>query len=314
MTTSPNPWFLKRFSVGCSLISMSLTEWKDFIDKYHPYIYDVYFSPPIPDYRFSSRPAVFKEFLKEENRIQIFEALDYAKEKGIKLEYAINTVHITPELATYALDIIEDKIEIDSVVTLGHVADIVKERHPKIDLIYAYNNIVRSKRDIDEVPSSFDEVVVGNSGIRNFKLFSYIKEKGFRVRWMPNNGCSFNCAWCGTPGTCTETFDKNLEKHGGDYLFALQSISPWEMHDYFVEHPDIDIIKLSTRPSPSGYLHSLMESYLFNLDYKEMKSRGANPRYLWGRMGLFSKVQDEMDFEKVNEYKQKIWSSIYSKK
>lgn len=297
--------FRKKISIGVSLHSMTLEEWENILKRYNDVLYDVYFSPPIGD-KYHSRFQIANEFRRPEGGKNLLRALELTKEYGVNVELAINAVRMNEDDARRAIEWADKHVKYDSIVTYNHLADTVREYHDDKMLVYAYNNQVKTMKDIDAADPRFQQIVFGISTIRDLRLMQYANDKGFEVRYMPNNGCTFGCAGCGND-TCDSSFERSLQLHTVEDLYAMQSIFPWELHKYIVNNPNAQIIKLSTRPSDYRVLRWTLDSYIHNLN-KDVWTENPNfARYLWGRMGHFSRDVATFDYDRMTEYKQKLW-------
>lgn len=299
-----NPQLYKKFSIGLSL-ETTLEEYKQLLDVFGIYIYDIFFSLPLGNDHHSRRQTAY-EFSKEGAKDQFISILRLMKENGIKLEAALNTPMLNKNLVLEAFDYLQNYIDFDSIVTLKDYGQMAKERFPQKQLVYSYNNEIRTKEHVDSVPPVFNEVVIGNSCIRDLQLLSYIKLKGFKNKLLVNNGCSFNCYWCNKPGTCKPIFYRNLEQYSAEELYALQSIFPWELHKYILNKVEIDRIKISSRPSGYDFISNCLYGYISNNDHELSKRPGYYN--LWGRLGHFVSYYDSFDFDRINAIKEKIWS------
>jgi len=178
---------------------------------------------------------------------------------------------------------------------------------PDAELVYIYNNCIRRNSDVDNIPSDFNVVVLGNSSLRNFKRFEYVQNKGFRIRLLLNNGCSFNCRWCHNPQYCLSTFKKNLGSKNVNELYAIQSIMPDEFHNYFANNKFIDSFKISNRPSNYKHLDRMLGSYIHNISL-DLIGLDNSSYLLWCRLAHFSEHLDELSYYRILEEKEKLYT------
>ena len=303
---NPNKLLIKKFSIGTSL-QISLDEYKYIINNYGKYIHDIYFSPPLGD-KYHSRTTVMKELACIKAHDYLFEVLNLFKANGILIELALNTYNLADEDIINAIQYITSIIEIDSIVTLNEYGHIVKKIIPNKQIIYSYNNGVRTQSDIDNIDNIFNEIVLGNSAIRNFNLVSYAKTKKFITKLLINNGCSFNCLWCRNDNLCKSIFEKNLKYFTVEQLYAMQSIFPWELHKYYLNNNNIDRLKISNRPCSFDYLTKCLYSYINNYDQDLIKNN-VGYYHLWGRLGQIPHFYRSFDFKRINEFKKMLWEN-----
>lgn len=300
-------YFEKRFSVGVTL-GMTLAENKAIIDEFKDNIYDMYFSPPMGA-KYHTRKQVTSELELEGSEEYLWEFLNYIKQNDIKLELALNTFRLNEKDIINAIDYTLNHIHIDSIVTQDKYADLIRSKYPNVPLTYSYNNNIRTLQELEDIRSLlYTDVVLGSSSIRDFEMFRYLKNKGFRTRYLINNGCSFNCLWCSCSQFCLNIFEMNLRKYSVDELYALQSIFPWELHSHTKNEWSIDIIKISSRTSTYDILRRCLYSYINNIN-KEYILENVRYYYLWGRLGHFSKYHHIFNYEKIDSIKKRIWQS-----
>lgn len=295
----------KKFSIGISTMEMNVEEIKKIIDDYKDYIYELYFGVPLLDTQFHSRTSLLPTKNKKESIDKLTEVLNYAKQNGIKLEYAINIDRINSKQLSQAKEVIENKIDVDSVVTVECLVQEVKKLFPNKIIVASYNNRIRTKEDFDKFNySSFDEIVFGNSALRDFNLFEYAKNKGLKTRFLINNGCSFNCLWCGEGSKfCKSIFESNLKNFDINLLYALQSTFPWELHQYYLNNPFVDRIKISSRPSNYNYINECLYRYINNINKDDL----SVSKSMFCRLEHFFQYKERLNYNLINEYKKEIW-------
>lgn len=296
----------KKFSVGVSL-AMSAAEFKSILDEFEYYIYDIYFSPPAGD-KFHTRKSVADDFKSADANIRLFEVLDHAVKLGIRIELALNSPMLDENSVLRCAPVIRERIHVDSIVTLNRFADITEELFPEAKKVYSYNNELRTKGDIDRADRSFEEIVMGNSTLRRTDLFTYAKARGFKVKLMVNNGCSFNCLWCSHSEFCHRVFRHNLERYSAEQLYAMQSIFPGELHEHLLRETSIDHFKISSRSASTNYdiLHNCLESYIDNND-RALIEKSPKYYYLWCRLGHFGTYYSLFDFDSIIAFKRRLW-------
>lgn len=255
-----------KFSIGLSLYG-NKEYYKKIFEKYSNKIDYLYFSPNL-GLKFQSRISI-QNFFDNGYEKEMLKILKLAKEYGIKLELAINSNQkITKEDVNLCyLWCKNNNIEIDSIVTFNKLIEYTRFLFgDKIHYICSYNQNLRTYEDLYKISNLFDEVVIGNSFIRDVTAFFILKERGFKIRILLNNGCSHNCLWCSTGGSkhCDSIFESNLKKHSIEELIAKQSVFPYEI-DYFYKKIElIDNYKISTRNVPTNFLNIILHNYLDN--------------------------------------------------
>lgn len=306
---------LKRFSIGFAPVSIGFLDLNMFLKKYHPYLRDMYFSLKLNDVRFQTRQSIVTSQIDNK---AYFNCLNLIRSYGVGLKLALNSFKTTTEMSIDALKefISESGIVPDSIVCLKDVGELAKNICPDSEIIYSYNNGVRTFSDIEEIPDVFNTVVIGNSGIRNFKLFSYAKQKGFQTEHLLNNGCQFDCKFCGEQKdkSCKDLFMDKLRNKKIEELYALQSIFPSEFHEHLLPNKDIDFYKISSRPSSPTNLNYMMDSYINNNETYYLTNNDGFIKNnvevwkLWGRLVVFNECY--FSYEKIIEIKKRIWEKL----
>lgn len=300
--------FTKKFNVGVTL-DTSLSEFKKFLEEYHGYIHSVFFSPPVSRY-FHTRSIVANEFLIPGKRRQFWKMLELIGEYGIELELLLNTLRLDKPLiekARTALD--RHGIDVSSVCFMKDYYDSVTEYFPDKKYIFSFNNGFQRKSEIDEVIDGYrsDVFVLGSLFIRNNEFFSYLRSRGKDTYLLLNNACSFNCGTCNNvQSVCDRAFYENLKKHTVEYLYALQSIFPFELSDGTIDTSNIGCFKVSNRSSNLKFLRGALDSYITGEIRSYLKKDKNNYAY-WGRAGYFWKFFNSMDLDRILEYKKEIF-------
>jgi hypothetical protein len=301
----------KRFSIGLSM-KLSLAEFEKILAKYHEYIYEVYFAPPF-GIMFQTRAAEHKyQQPSKETFLKFLHMIRIVKQYGVELNLVLNTNQIKENNVIQAFDDITSHIPIDRVTTLGKFASLLKNKSPALPLVCSYNQGVKSIKDIHAIPNikSFETVVLGNSTLRDFSLFSSIKENGYKVKLLLNNGCNFDCAsFCAHGSDCSGMFASTLERNNDDYnyLYALQSIMPWEFHKFYLGNDLIDLFKISSRPSSYTYLEGCLRSYIEN-DNAVFLFGKESPYTFWARLTNLLQYNKYFNYDKITQYKKQIWA------
>lgn len=296
--------FTKRFNVGLTLDcdEKSLDE---FLSQYSKYIDEVYFSLPIGD-KFHSRRGIRKQFSNEKTRALFPQLLRLYRKHGIKLELVLNTNLLTNEELESARDyLVGLDLYPDSVCMLQEYAPVIQDIFPNCNYILSYNSGIRTIEEVDCITDKFDSWVVGSSAIRDNELFAHIKERGSQVILLINNGCSFNCEWCREQKQCYPTFKANRKERSVEYLYAMQSVMPFEIHDGTIDVSLIKTFKISNRSSNLTYLKNCLDSYMNNSVTPYIKASKLNYG-LWGRLAWFWKYFTFFSFKRVVKYKEEV--------
>ncbi len=298
-------FFKKRFLVGLTL-DTTIYELNAFLENYSYYIDEVYFSLPLGE-RFQSRKAIHDQFLKSEKVDLLWQLLDCFKKHNIKLELVLNTVKLNQADIDNSFELLKSqKVTIDSVSIIDDYYDWVIPYISTQKLVCSYNNGIRSKEALGKIKNPYDVYVIGNAAIRDVELHRYIYEHlGKKVSLLLNNGCSFNCGWCGHSKNCRDVFMNNLSHTSIEQLYAKQSVFPHELRNGVIQHQFINTFKISNRTSSLGYLKKCIDSYINNESASYVQSDTQNFS-LWCRLAWFHRYFEKMDYNKVVFEKEKI--------
>ena len=300
--------FNKKFNIGLTL-ETNLKEFEAFLKEYHQYIHSIFFSPPVNKY-FHTRSKVYKMFFLPGKKKLFWDMLKLAKQYGIELELLLNTLVLDDDMIEKAsLVLVNHGIEVDSVCFLKQYYESVLKYFPDKKYILSFNNGFRIAKEIDNIIENykFDTLVLGSAFIRNNRLFSHLASCGKEVYLLLNNGCSFNCTTCNNVGTvCSHFFKENLKKHSLDYLYALQSIFPYELHEGIIDTTNITCFKISNRSNELKFVKNVIDSYMENEVEKYLKKSKDSYAY-WGRAGYFWPHFKKINLENVLFYKAKLF-------
>ena len=299
----------KRFSVGLSF-GCKPEKYLKLVNTYHEYIYEIYFSPPLGDlYHTRPKEAQFQKPSEAVSSV-LFEILHEAAKLDISLNLTLNRHTLNRDRIKAAVDFISSRISVNSVTTLKKYGFYVNELLPFVSLTCSYNEGIKTGSDFDKVIEDglFNTIVLGNSTIRDFELFNYIKSRGRKVKLLLNNGCSFNCSYfCHPSSHCKEIFEKNIRNNiSVEYLYSQQSILPFEFHKYYMDSDAVDYFKISCRPSSYRWLKNCLESYFFNIN-KPLIDKDKKNYHLWARLGVFTDYYENLNFDNITKYKNEIW-------
>ena len=298
--------FKRKFNIGLTLAT-TLHEYIDFLNKYKEYIYSVYFSLPLGE-KFHTRKIISQQFETYKNRELFWDLLKLSVENDIRIELVLNTYSLTSDDIYLAKNtLIQHNIKVDSISILDNYYAQVSSLFPNTPLVYSFNNTANLKdiKEIDKLKDRYAVCVFGRSYLRNNEVFEKYRKTNLRVSVLLNNGCSFNCKTCYKAKDCFSTFSQNLQIHEIEYLYALQSIMPFELYDGTLDMSVIDILKVSNRSSSLMYLKRCLDSYLNNSTVSYLNENTQN-YHLWCRLRHFSDYYNHMSLDKIIMYKEKL--------
>lgn len=294
-----------KFSIGISL-EMNISEYERLIEEFMPYINSFYFSPPLGD-RYHTRRKIVEQFKDKYLLKRFFDIIDLIQRKGIMLDCVLNRPSISLEESMMALDFIKRYIYVEQITCLHKHVQYIRKEFPDIEIIYSYNNDL----DINKIPQiskEFDTVVVGKYFLRSPNLLKQIHDRGFEIKLLVNNGCSYNCGGCKSGAyECDKTVINNMKNKDINYLYALQSFYPYELHNLLekLSFP-IKSIKISNRTSGYEYLKNCLQSYIENRNTEEYVVGNYENYRLWCRLGELSNYYKELNNYEINKYKREI--------
>ena len=304
--------FDKKFNIGLTL-ETNPRDFEKFLIKYSRYIHSIYFSPPLGKL-YHTRSKIAAELLIPGKKRAFWKMLGLAKEYGIELELLFNTLRLDGRLIENAAAALSEQgIEVDSVCFIAAYYDDVARCFPGKKYILSFNNGFRTRSEIDAAIDTYpaDAFVLGSSFIRNNRFFEHLASRGKEVYLLLNNGCSFNCDTCNnTQSVCERSFVENLRTHSVEYLYALQSIFPCELHDGIIDSTNIKCFKISNRSSNLKFIADAMDSYI-NCEVLSYIKKSPESYAFWGRAGYFWKYFRKMDAEKIIAYKKEL---LYNRK
>jgi len=295
-----------KFNIGLTLYT-DLKEFKRFLDDYRQSIGSVFFSLPL-GVKHQTRNAITKLYADKKKVAMFWDMLRMLKDADIELELLLNAYTLTGEDVKAAADMLaEHHIDIDAVCPLDNLYEETVRWFPSKTLVYSYNNGIRSIEDFDRVNSThhYDYFVIGSACIRDNELFRHIKACGKNVILLINNACSFNCGWCRETGSCMKTFNNNRKTHSVEYLYALQTILPNELHDGTIDLSSIDLLKFSNRTSDLKYTRKGLDSYISGNIKRYVRVNRMNFS-LYARMQGFWKFFPFLRLGKIRKYKEEI--------
>lgn len=290
----------KKFSVGLTMDSTK-NEFIAFLTKHKEFIHDIYCSLPLGD-QFHSRKVISEQFKNYDMIEKFLSFIKIIENFGIDLEIVFNTNRLMKDDFENAKKFIDKyKIKVKYICTKNKYLTFIKEFFPKIPLILSFNDCLNSIDDLVRYENKYEYYVVGRSNIRNNNFFSTIIEKGSKTILLLNNGCSFQCKTC-VPKTCQKIFDNNLKKYDINYLYALQSIFPFEILNNNIDLNQVSLLKISSRSSNIRILNLIIDAYV-NDNAEELLKRDYRNYYLFCRMSCFRPYYKKLNYLKIMNYK-----------
>lgn len=302
-----NKYLKDKISIGLSL-EITPEQYQELFKKYQDYLHSLYFSPPLNG-KYHSRTKISEQFSNPENIKRFYEILELAKQNGILLDCVLNRPTIRDQDVEQALPFIE-QIGADQITCLQKHIDIVASTFPTKEKIYSYNNDL-TPRDIPNISPKFSTIVVAKSFLRDKTLLKQLAERGFKLKPLVNNGCSYNCGGCQSGNRqCQSTFDRNYQKSGANYLYALQSFYPDELEILLnmmeEEQIPLESVKISNRTDDYEYLDKCLTSYIEQRDPSTYTDEDVFNYRLWSRLGAFNSHLNELDQEQIKAYKKRM--------
>jgi collagenase-like PrtC family protease len=293
----------KRFTLGLTLL-MENSEFKQILDEFHPYIAEIYFSPPLGT-EFQTRTLAHMDDPASKERI--LDILVYASSLGIEADFLLNSTGVPGN----PRDLHNIYLEYASVVPVPRItllnvflARTLKDLIPGVRINISFNADIHSSRQLEQLSilGVCDEVVFGRSQMRDFALIREAKERyGFKTHLLINNGCIPDCISACRQGGYCDFFYERLASNGRadiNELYAESTIFPEELHCYF-DREFIDVFKLSTRDCTYGYLRSLLSTYI--------RGKHEGDPQLYGRITAFARYAHLLDLDLIFIHKKKIY-------
>ena len=276
----------------------------EFLERYGDYIDNIYVSLPLGD-RFHGRDPIKLQFHNDQNVILFWELLELIQKYRIKIEVAFNTVNLIENDFRLCRDSLDQHgIAVQKVVILDEYYDYVKKYFPKASIVKSVNNMPDSVEDFQKVSLQFNEIVIGRQNIRNETIFRIVASKAKSILLL-NNGCSHFCMGCKTPEYCKEVYNKSVSQTSAQYIYALQSILPYEIHKQYFNIREIDLFKISNRNADTEFTMKCLDSYIHNNSF-EYISKSRHHYMLWARLGWHISHFNEFDYNEIMNIKKEI--------
>lgn len=304
-------FFKKRFSIGL-VLDDSLADYRSFLTQYASFIDTIYFSLPLGD-RFHGRPQIAQQFKNPETVSRFWEILRLIPDFGIKIEPVFNTNHLNADDLYQAAELLgKQKIEINKLAITDDLYESAVKFFPRKGLIYSISNYGTITKKLAENSHKYNEIVIGRNCIRDIDAYEIVRKRNEDVLLVLNDGCSFTCeGLCSEHGSnassyCEQNFKKAVEKSNVEYVYALQSVMPFEIHEQLLPLNSIRYFKLSTRNSDLAYIRKCLDSYIYNIQEVD-RTRGSLEYFLWARLTWFSPYYQSMDAERIISLKRKLY-------
>ena len=308
----------KRFSVAISFGQISPCEYISVIDKHKEYIHDVYFSPT-ESIRYQTRSKIydFASTSNDERRLMLEQVLSYSQGNGILCCMTLNAPMVDAKEQVELFKLYNSLFPIDYLTTTMEIAFLIREKGISIPLVCSYNEAITSKEHLLRVLNSdlFESVVLGGRFLRDIDCFKLIKGYGRNTILMLNTGCCLNCAsFCKirSQDYCINLFNRNSKELGVEKMYAIQSVFPEEIRDYYIPSGVIDIYKLASRPISCEELDRLLSSYT-ELKSDIYISQSESNYHLYGRLAYFSKYYENFNYTSILKHKNNIWQQLVNK-
>ena len=103
---------------------------------------------------------------------------------------------------------------------------------------------------------------------------------------------------------CRKTYERDRKKWTPEYLYALQSILPYELHEGYFDSSDIGLFKLSTRNADIEFTARCIDSYIRNNAEELIEQKKFN-YLLWARLGWHIDYFNEFNYFNIKEIKKR---------
>lgn len=262
---------------------------------------------------FHTREGVKREYNQKGALNKLICILNLFKSKGVKLEAVVNQYHIDIFKLEKALYDLDDIIKVDSICCLDEYLEIIYNHYGgKMYLVSSFNNKPIYENNLEKISNNYNMLVLSKKFMRRPEAIKKIKQEGFDIKLLVNNGCSFNCLTCrGGQNNCRRTFRENLKKYNPQELYAMQSFFPWELKELSerIGHNNvIDEIKLSSRPCTYQYLNNCLKSYIYNEDVDKYIEKDYHNYHLWGRQANLIPYFKNFNLIKIEDIKKELWT------
>lgn len=305
-------FFNKRFSVGLAL-DTTLAEFNALLDEYSWAIENIYFSLPMGD-KFHARTRVVNQMRQPETVALFWELLKCIKAHDIKLELVLNNGLVCSNDIQEAAQMLANyNIGIDLVGITDDIYDDIKRYFPTQKIVYSFKNRTHTKTAFASLSHTYDEIVLGRQNIRNVELFRYIHDElKAKVVLLINNGCSHVCGGCTTLNNCHRSYYQEKFSKSSEYLYALQSIMPFELHSELLDVSHVHLFKISSRNASVDYIWKCLDSYI-NCIEKPYIQQSKENYTLWSRLAWHGEYHTDFSLDSIRKIKKEIYQGISAK-
>lgn len=299
-------FFSKRFSVGLAL-DTTLDEFNELLDQYAWAIENIYFSLPMGD-KFHARTRVVNQMRNPEIVELFWEILKCIRSHGVKLELVLNNGLVSTGDVREAAQLLSNhEIHVDLVGITDDIYDDVKLNFPTQEIVYSFKNHTHSKAAFASLVNCYDEIVVGRQNIRNTELFRFLRhDLHAKVVLLLNNGCSHVCGGCTTLSNCHRAYYQEKFNNSSEYLYALQSILPFELHSGLLDVSNVHLFKISSRNASVTYIRKCLDSYINCIEGPYIQQSAEN-YILWSRLAWHGEYYSEFSLARIKALKELIY-------
>lgn len=297
--------FHKKFSVGLAM-NTTLGEFENMISQYGDYIDNIYCSIPLGD-QFHGRTYVAEQFRHSEVVDRFWKLVKIINDSGIDLEIVFNTDHLTEDdFLNCRRELDNHHVKVQKICVLEGYYDLIKRIFPEVLIVNSVNNMRNSKEEIRSINIPFDEIVIGRQYIRDSEVFRIVSEELHAgTVLLLNNGCSHICGGCRSFDYCRLCYETAKNKYSPEYLYALQSIMPYEIHEDYFDISGVKLLKLSTRNADTELICKCLDSYINN-KVEEYLEKGVHHYMMWARLKWHMDYYDSFDPERIKSLKKQI--------
>jgi collagenase-like PrtC family protease len=287
-------------------MNTNIKEYDDFLKKYHSYIDNIYMSLPLGD-RFHGRNHIAQQFKQKEKVDLFWELVKMIQSYGINVEVVFNTHLLKDDDLLMSRDELEKhNVNPQKIGILDMYYEMAKEIYPDADLINSVNNMPDTFEGMQKLKGKYEEIVIGRQHTRNSDMFEFVKKTvGSKVVLLINNGCSHTCMGCREVEYCKKVYERDVQKYSPEFLYALQSIMPYELHDNYFDFSNVDYFKISNRNADTEYTIKCLDSYINNNAECYLAQKKEN-YFLWARLMWHMKYYDSFNYDSIKEMKKEI--------
>lgn len=297
--------YKNKFSIGLSL-DIELDEYKKLIDNYNESLYGIYFSPPIGR-NAHSRAMIADQLENPQNIDKLDKIIELFYQNGYVIDADLNVNQADESILEKFIEFCMKDPRITEVTTLLKFGDEIHKNLQGIKMNYSFNNFYSG----EDIPYYFRTLVLGRKYIRDIKSINEIIKSGKRVKLLLNNGCSFFCGTCNSGSKqCTQLLLKNVNNTSPEYVYALQTLFPWELYELYsrVEEKEKLLFKISNRVNDYTYINKCLKTYIDFQCVKPYVDDFWQNYYLWCRVGGLHDFFKDLNIDIIEQYKCKFWN------